>query len=80
MPKGGLLIGRDAVKCNIVIADETVSKEHAWIVPLDNEVFLIDRGSSNGTYINSADTPRVNKVALQNGDRVFIGKKGAPPC
>jgi hypothetical protein len=77
VPKGGLLIGRDAVKCNIVVADETVSKEHAWVVPLDNEVVVIDRGSSNGTYINSADTPRVNKVALKNGDRVFIGKKGA---
>lgn len=77
VPKSGLLIGRDAAKCNIVVADETVSKEHAWVVPLDNEVVVIDRGSSNGTYINSADTPRVNKVALKSGDRVFIGKKGA---
>ncbi|HEX4228684.1 MAG TPA: trypsin-like peptidase domain-containing protein [Bryobacteraceae bacterium] len=77
VPKAGLLIGRDAIKCNIVIADETVSKEHAWIVPLENEVVLIDRGSSNGTYVNSTDTPRVNKVALHSGDRVFIGKKGA---
>ena len=29
VPKAGLLIGRDASKCNVVIADDTVSKEHA---------------------------------------------------
>lgn len=75
--KAGVLIGRDSAKCNIVVADDTVSKEHAWVVPLDQEVFVIDRGSSNGTYVNSPDSPRVNKVALKNGDRLYIGKKGA---
>ncbi|MBV9759179.1 MAG: trypsin-like peptidase domain-containing protein [Acidobacteriaceae bacterium] len=77
VPKAGVLIGRDSAKCNIVIADDTVSKEHAWVVPVDNEVVVIDRGSSNGTYLNSTDSPRINKVALKNGDRIFIGKKGA---
>ncbi|HEX3682977.1 MAG TPA: trypsin-like peptidase domain-containing protein [Bryobacteraceae bacterium] len=77
IPKAGVLIGRDSTKCNIVIADDTVSKEHAWVVPVDHEVVVIDRGSSNGTYVNSTDSPRVNKVALKNGDRLYIGKKGA---
>jgi hypothetical protein len=77
IPKAGLLIGRDSSKCNVVVADDTVSKEHAWIVPLENEVVVIDRGSSNGTYINSIETAAINKVTLRNGDRVFIGKKGA---
>ena len=77
IPKAGLLIGRDSTKCNVVLADETVSKEHAWVVPLDSEVVIIDRGSSNGTYVNSTDTPGINRVTLKNGDRVYIGKKGA---
>jgi serine protease Do len=77
VPKAGVLIGRDSTKCNIVIADDTVSKEHAWVVPVDQEVVVIDRGSSNGTYVNSPDSPRINKVALKNGDKVYIGKKGA---
>lgn len=77
VPKAGVLIGRDSSKCNVVIADDTVSKEHAWVVPVDNEVVVIDRGSSNGTYLNSTDSPRINKVALKSGDRIFIGKKGA---
>lgn len=75
--KQGLLIGRDASKCQVVLNEDTVSKEHAWIVPLDTGVVVIDRGSANGTFVNSTESPRVSKVGLQNGDRVFIGKAGA---
>jgi len=51
-----------------------VSKEHAWVVPLDNGVAVIDRNSSNGTYVNSTDSPRINKVILKDGDRIFVGR------
>jgi serine protease Do len=76
VPKAGLLIGRDSTKCAIVIGDDSVSKEHAWVVPLENEIFIIDRNSANGTYLNSPESPRINKVALKNGDRVYLGRKG----
>jgi len=75
--KAGLLIGTDPSKCQIVVSEDTVSHEHAWIVPVDNRVVVVDRGSTNGTYINSVDSPRVSKVGLQNGDRVYLGKKGS---
>jgi hypothetical protein len=75
--KQGLLIGRDPAKCQVVLTEDTVSKEHAWIVPLDTGVVVIDRGSANGTFVNSTESPRVSKVGLQNGDRVYIGKQGA---
>jgi len=77
LTKEGLLIGRDAGKCQVVFSEETVSSEHAWIVPVDNGVVVIDRGSSNGTYINSTSSPKVSKIGLQNGDRVYLGKQGA---
>ena len=75
--KAGLLLGRDGSKCQVVFTEDVVSGEHAWIVPLDNGVVVIDRGSSNGTFINSVESPRVSKVGLQNGDRVILGKKGS---
>jgi S1-C subfamily serine protease len=75
--KAGLLVGRDSTKCNVVVPDESISKEHAWIVPVDNDVVVIDRNSANGTYVNSTDTPRINKVVLKNGDRVILGRKGS---
>ncbi len=74
IPKAGLLIGRDPTACAIAISDDSVSKEHAWVVPVDNGVAVIDRQSSNGTYVNSTDSPRVNKVFLRNGDRIYLGK------
>lgn len=73
--KEGILIGRSS-KCQVILLDEAVSSEHAWIVPVNDGVAVIDRGSSNGTYVNSTDAPRVSKVGLRNGDRIYIGKKG----
>jgi pSer/pThr/pTyr-binding forkhead associated (FHA) protein len=73
--KDGLLIGR-STKCQIVLQDDTISGEHAWIVPVDGEVVVIDRGSSNGTFVNSLDSPKISKIALRNGDRIYLGKKG----
>jgi serine protease Do len=76
VPKEGLLIGRSP-KCQVVLQDDTVSSEHAWIVPSGNEVVVIDKGSSNGTYVNSVESPKVSKIGLRNGDRIFLGKKGS---
>jgi serine protease Do len=75
--KAGILVGTDPSKCQICVTEDAISHEHAWIVPVDNRVVVIDRGSTNGTYINSVESPRVSKVGLQNGDRVYLGKKGS---
>ena len=57
--------------------DDAVSGQHAWVVPVDRGVVVIDKESTNGTYVNSVDSPRVSKVGLNNGDRIYLGKKGA---
>jgi serine protease Do len=75
--KEGLWIGRDPSKCGAVVADDAVSGQHVWVVPVDRNVVVIDKDSTNGTYINSVDSPRISKVGLHNGDRVYLGKKGA---
>ncbi len=73
----GLLIGRDPAKCQIVLPDEGVSREHTWVVATDEGVVVIDRGSSNGTYVNSVEAGAISKVRLQNGDKILIGPRGA---
>lgn len=75
--KEGLWVGRDPSKCAVVIPDDAVSSQHAWVVPVEQNVVVIDKDSTNGTYINSVESPRVSKVGLHNGDRVYLGKKGA---
>jgi hypothetical protein len=74
--KEGLWIGRDP-KCGVVLQDDSISGQHAWIVPADGNIVVIDKGSTNGTYVNSVDSPRISKVGLRNGDRVFLGHKGS---
>ena len=74
--KEGLWIGRDP-KCAVVLQDDSISGRHAWIVPADGNIVVIDKGSTNGTYVNSVDSPRISKVGLRNGDRVYLGHKGS---
>jgi len=77
IPGMGLLVGTDPEKCQVVVSEDTISPEHAWILPVHDRMVVIDRGSTNGTYVNSLDSPRVSKVGLEDGDRVYLGKKGA---
>jgi serine protease Do len=73
--RDGIWIGRDP-RCAVVLTEETVSGEHAWIVPMDGSVVVIDKGSSNGTYVNSVDSARISKAELKDGDHIYIGRKG----
>jgi serine protease Do len=75
IPKSGLMIGRDPSTCAVVLPSDAVSKQHVWVVPLDNGVAVIDRDSVNGTYVNSTESPRISKVVLKDGDRIFVGNK-----
>jgi len=74
IPQNGLRIGRDPQACAIVLPNENVGREHAWVMPVENgrDIAVIDRGSANGTYLNSTETERIRKVVMKNGDRIFI--------
>ena len=67
----GLTIGRDG-KNDIMINNTSVSSKHCWIVPLDERVYCMDKGSANGTYVNNS---KINKVEIFDGDTISLGKK-----
>lgn len=46
-----LTIGRDA-ECDIVVPDRQISRYHARVSTTNNEVYLEDLSSKNGTYYN----------------------------
>jgi pSer/pThr/pTyr-binding forkhead associated (FHA) protein len=56
---------------DIRIDSKYISHNHAEIVSGPNECVVKDKGSANGTYVNSK---RIKRYALRNGDRIFIGK------
>jgi len=68
----GLIIGRDPAQCDIVILDANVSRVHAWVTVKKGEVVIIDRGSTNGTYVNQV---KVENATLKSGDIIQLGRK-----
>ena len=69
--KAVLTLGRDK-NSDIVIVDLLASSNHAMIRRLgSNDYYLIDSGSSNGSFVNShrVAIPRL----LKSGDRIHIG-------
>lgn len=67
----GLLIGRDPSSCQVILADDEISRLHAWIGFNDKgEIILRDRNSANGTYVNSV---RVSERVLRTTDEVSVG-------
>ncbi len=56
----------------IQLSDRFVSRFHAQLEVVDNrQCYLVDLGSSNGTYVN--DQPLNVPRCLQHGDRIEIG-------
>ena len=61
-------IGRNG---DIVIKDDTVSGEHAFICWKDGVFYLQDDGSKNGTLVNGQ---KIVRQALNDGDEVQFGR------
>ncbi|HUF18741.1 MAG TPA: trypsin-like peptidase domain-containing protein [Thermoanaerobaculia bacterium] len=70
----GIRIGRESSVCEIVFENPKVSRLHAEIVLLDGKVLLIDRNSSNGTFVNDR---KIERQALRDGDIIYFGGRNA---
>ena len=67
-----LLVGRGSRNDVDLAADEYASSEHARIEPRRDGVWLVDVGSTNGTYLNGIQVTRAKR--LTPGDVVRIGE------
>jgi two-component system, cell cycle response regulator len=65
-----LTIGRD-VKNHIVVDLDNVSRRHARISARDGKTFVVDLGSTNGTYLNDQEV--LEEMPLRTGDFVKVG-------
>jgi S1-C subfamily serine protease len=70
----GIRIGRESTICEIVLENPKVSRLHAEIVSIDGKVMLIDRNSSNGTFVNDQ---KIDKKYLKDGDIIYFGGRNA---
>jgi len=67
-----MIVGRDP-RSDVVIKSETVSKNHLKIIPKGDQFFLVDLGSTNGTYVNGE---KITETLVTPNDMVQLGKKG----
>ncbi len=66
---GALQIGR-APDCDIVLADERVSRRHGSITSRKGALIYTDLASTNGSFVNGA---RVTEIVLGTSDVVRLG-------
>ena len=62
-------IGREATN-KLVIADPSVSRQHAWVEKKDDGYYLVDKNSSNGSYVNGK---KITQQKLSHNDKVQLG-------
>jgi pSer/pThr/pTyr-binding forkhead associated (FHA) protein len=65
-----IVIGRSP-DCEIFLDDVTVSRRHATLSRMGEQVTIEDQGSLNGTFVNRR---RVESAPLDDGDELQIGK------
>lgn len=70
IPPIGVRIGRDAASCQLVLAESTVSREHAVITRDGTTVRIRNLSATNPTYVNDR---AITDAELKDGDRIKIG-------
>ena len=72
---GGVVIGRDASCCQIVLPEASVSRQHARLELIPPEVVLTDMASTNGAFVNGKKLREdERRVALRDGFIVSLGE------
>jgi len=68
-----ITLGRDK-GCQVVLAQQAVSRNHARISQEGSLFFLEDLGSAYGTQVNGKPLPKGEKHRLRNGDVIVIAQ------
>ena len=69
-----ITIGRDAVNSIVIQDDPLVSRQHAIIEKEGAGYYIMDRNSTNGTYVNNNPLKKDARHELKPGDVITVGK------
>jgi pSer/pThr/pTyr-binding forkhead associated (FHA) protein len=64
-----VIVGRSS-DLDMVLVEDMVSRKHARIAMQQDQIWIEDLGSTNGTFVNGE---KVKRARLKEGDRVLIG-------
>jgi ABC-type multidrug transport system ATPase subunit/pSer/pThr/pTyr-binding forkhead associated (FHA) protein len=58
---------------DIVVNHPQASSRHAWLHQVNGQLYVEDRGSANGTYVRGQRIAPNQKIAVQSGEKIYIG-------
>lgn len=68
-PDKPIVVGRSS-DLDMVLVEDMVSRKHAKIAMQQDQIWIEDLGSTNGTFVNGE---KIKRARLKEGDRVLIG-------
>jgi len=69
VPEKQIIVGRSS-DLDMVLVEDMVSRKHARIQMQQDQIWIEDLGSTNGTFVNGE---KIKRARLKEGDRVLIG-------
>jgi pSer/pThr/pTyr-binding forkhead associated (FHA) protein len=69
VPDKQIVVGRSS-DLDMVLVEDMVSRKHARIAMQQDQIWIEDLGSTNGTFVNGE---KIKRARLKEGDRVLIG-------
>jgi pSer/pThr/pTyr-binding forkhead associated (FHA) protein len=74
IPFSGASIGSIQTN-NIVISNPSISRNHAKFIFEDNDIFIIDNNSTNGTLVEGTQVKPDVKNIVYNGSIIMLGNE-----
>jgi len=72
--KAAIVIGKKKEEADYVITDNSVSRIHARILAEENDIYIEDLNSTNGTFKNGLRMQPYEKKKLEMEDEIKLGK------
>ncbi len=71
----GVALGRDGSCCNVVLPEGSISRRHALLECVNNDVVVTDLGSTNGTSVNGhrISPATEQRVTMMDGSILTLG-------
>ena len=67
-------VGKMAGNVDVVIKDSTISRIHARFTRQDNQIYVTDMNSTNGTFKNGLRLNPNETVLIEPGDELRFGR------
>lgn len=69
-----ITIGRDEQNDIVIKDDPLVSRKHAFIEKKGEDYYILDKDSTNGSYLNNNPIPKGKRLKITSGDIIIVGK------